>query len=208
MAENTNEVINILVCGVGGQGVMTAAEIIAQSAISLGFDTKKTEVSGMSQRGGVVTSHVRFGQKVMSPSIPAGQAHILLGFEPVEALRAIGHLRPGGIAVVNTMRITPPIVSVGIFDYPDDPVAQIRKHQCVVYDFDAGKIAQQLGELRLGNTVMLGALADHLPFEASHLRDQMVARFKARKPQLVALNEQAFEAGRQAAGGLGGSELF
>lgn len=199
MSAKRNDVINILVCGVGGQGVMTAAEILSQTAISLGFDVKKTEVSGMSQRGGVVTSHVRFGEKVMSPSIPAGEADILLGFEPAEAMRAIGQLRPGGVALVNTMRITPPIVSVGVFDYPENPVGEIQKHDCQVHDFDAGKIAQGLGEMRLGNTVMLGAVADYLPFEASYLRDQMIARFQARKPEFVSLNEQAFEAGREAA---------
>ncbi len=199
MSGKRNDIINILVCGVGGQGVMTAAEILAQTAISLGFDTKKTEVSGMSQRGGIVTSHVRFGEKVMSPSIPAGEADILLGFEPAEAMRAIGQLRPGGVALVNTMRITPPIVSVGLFDYPEDPVAEIRTKDCQVYDFDAGAIARGLGEMRLGNTVMLGAVADYLPFEAKYLQENMIARFKARKPELVALNEQAFEAGRQAA---------
>ncbi len=192
---------NILVCGVGGQGVMTAAEILAQAAMAQGFDTKKTEVSGMSQRGGVVTSHVRFGKKVMSPSIPFGQADILLGFEPAEALRAVGQLRRGGIVLVNRMRITPPIVSVGLFDYPEDPIGEIKQAGCEVHDFDAGEIARKLGDLRLGNTVMLGAVADRLPFAAQYLREQMVARFAAKKPELVALNEEAFEAGRAAAAG-------
>lgn len=194
-----NIVTNILVCGVGGQGVMTASEILAQTAIALGFDTKKTEVSGMSQRGGIVTSHVRFGEKVLSPSIPSGEADILLGFEPAEAMRAISQLRSNGVALVNTMRITPPIVSVGLFDYPEDPIGEIRKSGCEIHDFDAGAIARKLGDIRLGNTVMLGAVADHLPFEAKFLREQMIARFQARKPELVKLNEAAFEAGRQAA---------
>ncbi len=201
MTGKRNSVVNILIAGVGGQGVMTAAEILSQTVISLGFDVKKTEVSGMSQRGGVVTSHVRFGEKVMSPSVPSGEADILLGFEAAEALRAIGQLRPGGVALVNSMRIVPPIVSVGIHDYPDHPLDEIRRNDCEVYDLDAGKIAEGLGEIRLGNTVMLGAVADRLPFEARHLREQIVARFKARKPELVALNEEAFEAGRQAASG-------
>ncbi|MCP5086147.1 MAG: indolepyruvate oxidoreductase subunit beta [Rhodobacteraceae bacterium] len=201
MSGKKNSVVNILISGVGGQGVMTAAEILSQTAISLGYDVKKTEVSGMSQRGGVVTSHVRFGEKVMSPSVPSGEADILLGFEAAEALRTAGQLRPGGIALVNTMRIVPPIVSVGIHDYPDHPIDDIRKNDCEVHDLDAGKIAEELGEMRLGNTVMLGAVADHLPFEAKHLREQIVARFKARKPELVELNEKAFEAGRQAVAG-------
>ncbi len=199
MNANGTGTVNILVCGVGGQGVMTAAEILAQTAISLGFDVKKTEVSGMSQRGGVVKSHVRFGEKVMSPSIPSGEADILLGFEPAEAMRAIGQLRPAGVALINTRRIVPPIVSVGIYDYPDDPVDEIRKPGRRIHTLDAGEIAQDLGQMRLGNTVMLGAVADHLPFEAKYLRKQLVLQFEARKPELVALNEQAFEAGRQAA---------
>lgn len=201
MSGKKNSVVNILISGVGGQGVMTAAEILSQTAISLGYDVKKTEVSGMSQRGGVVTSHVRFGEKVMSPSVPSGEADILLGFEAAEALRAIGQLRPGGVVLVNSMRIVPPIVSIGIHDYPDHPLEEIRKVDCDVYDLDAGKIAEDLGELRLGNTVMLGAVADHLPFDAELLLEQIVARFKARKPELVALNEKAFEAGRQAVSG-------
>lgn len=201
MSGKPNSVVNILISGVGGQGVMTAAEILSQTAISLGFDVKKTEVSGMAQRGRVVTSHVRFGENVMSPSVPEGEADLLLGFEAAEALRAIGQLRPGGVALINSLRIVPPIVSVGIHDYPDHPIDEIRKNDCEVYDLDAGKIAQELGEIRLGNTIMLGAAADHLPFDAKYLRDQIVKRFKARKPELVALNEQAFEAGRRAVSG-------
>ena len=190
--------MNILLCGIGGQGVMTAAEILANAAIQLGHDVKKTEVSGMAQRGGVVTSHVRFGERVLSPSIPMGEADILLGFEPAEALRSVHHLRADGVALVNAMPIVPPIVSAGVFDYPDDPVAMIRKAHGRTYDFDAGRIAQGIGNMRLGNTVMLGAVADHLPFPADHLKAQITARFQARKPELVALNEQAFEAGRLA----------
>ncbi len=179
MSGKKNSVTNILISGVGGQGVMTAAEILSQTAISLGYDVKKTEVSGMSQRGGVVTSHVRFGEKVMSPSVPTGEADILLGFEAAEALRAIGQLRPGGVVLVNSMRIIPPIVSVGIHDYPDHPLDEIHKNDCDVFDLDAGKIADDLGEIRLGNTVMLGAVADHLPFDGKPLGDQIGGWFKA-----------------------------
>ncbi|MCB2101482.1 MAG: indolepyruvate oxidoreductase subunit beta [Rhodobacterales bacterium] len=195
----TGDVTNIMICGIGGQGVMTAAEILAQSAISLGHDAKKTEVAGMAQRGGVVTSHVRFGPKVLSPSIPAGQADLLLGFEAAEALRWCGELKPGGVAMVNTMKLVPPVVSVGLFDYPDDPIGQIRAAGVTVYAFDAGQIARDLGEVRLGNTIMLGAIADYLPFGAEVLKEQVVERFRARKPELAELNERAFEAGRKAA---------
>ncbi|MEO5335499.1 MAG: indolepyruvate oxidoreductase subunit beta [Magnetospirillum sp. WYHS-4] len=195
----TETVTNILVCGIGGQGVMTASEVLAQAALRLGYDVKKTEVAGMAQRGGVVTSHVRFGPKVLSPAIPAGEADLLVGFEPAEALRWCGQLRPTGIAMVNVTRQVPPVVNLGLFDYPAAPVAEMREAGIAVYDFDAGAIARDLGETRMVNTVMLGAIADHLPFPAGALKDIIVERFRERKPALADLNERAFEAGRQAA---------
>jgi indolepyruvate ferredoxin oxidoreductase beta subunit len=93
MSENTN----ILVVGIGGQGVMTATEILAEAAIALGHDAKKTEVAGMAQRGGVVSSHLRFGKRVLTPQITPGTADVLLGFESAEAMRWQHMLKPGGI---------------------------------------------------------------------------------------------------------------
>ena len=191
--------INILVVGTGGQGVMTAAEILAQAAIGQGLDVKKTEVAGMAQRGGVVSSHVRFGESILSPEIMAGEADILVGFEAAEAMRWANYLRPDGIAMVNTLRLTPPVVSVGLFDYPDDPIAAVRASGVRVYDFDAGAIARELGGLNLVNTVMLGAIADLLPFSAKVLEECVLERFRANKPQWVEINRQAFAAGRKAA---------
>lgn len=205
-AVTDKDVTNILVVGIGGQGVMTAAEILAQTAIVQGFDVKKTEVAGMAQRGGVVSSHVRFGPKVLSPKIVAGTADILVGFEAAEAMRWSDHLRPEGVAMVNTLRLEPPVVSLGLYDYPEDPVGAMRAAGVNVYAFDAGAIALELGDLRLVNTVMLGAIADHLPFPAEVLEEQIVARFRARKPQLVAANEQAFARGRAAAHAAGRAE--
>lgn len=193
-----DQVTNILVAGIGGQGVMTAAEVLSQTALSQGFDVKKTEVAGMAQRGGVVTSHVRFGRRVLSPAIPNGEADILVGFEPAEALRWCGQLRPGGVAMVNRVRQEPPVVTLGLFEYPDDPVAEMRARGIEVHAFDAGAIARELGNLKLVNTVMLGAIADYLPFPAEILKEEIVHRFRTRKPELVAVNETAFEAGRAA----------
>jgi len=199
MSAGTNSTTNILIAGIGGQGVMTASEILARAALALGMDVKKTEVAGMAQRGGVVTSHVRFGECVLSPAIPAGEADILVGFEPAEAMRWCGHLRPEGVAMVNTLRQAPPVVVVGLYDYPDDPVGAMREAGVKVFDFDAGAIARELGEVRLVNTIMLGAIADYLPFAPEALRDIIVEAFRQRKPALADLNERAFEAGRQAA---------
>jgi len=194
-----NDVItNILICGIGGQGVMTAAEILAQAAMAQGFDCKKSEIAGMAQRGGVVTSHVRFGRKVWSPVITPGTADLLVAFEVAEGSRWADHLRPGGTAMVNTIRLAPPIVSSGLYKYPADPVAQMRAAGVPVIEVDAGTIARELGNLRLVNTIMLGAIADHLPFPASELEEQIVGRFRERKPAMVEVNQRAFEAGRQA----------
>ncbi len=193
------EITNILVAGVGGQGVMTAAEILAQTALAQGYDVKKTEVAGMAQRGGVVTSHLRFGEKVYSPAIPDGEADILVGFEPAEALRWIDQLRSNGVAMINRAQQSPPVVSLGLFDYVDDPIGKMRAISKQLYDFDASAIARELGNNKLVNTVMLGAIADYLPFSAEILKAQILDQFRAHKPHLVEINERAFEAGQAAA---------
>jgi indolepyruvate ferredoxin oxidoreductase beta subunit len=193
-----DQITNILVCGVGGQGVLTATEILAEAAIALGHDVKKTEVAGMAQRGGVVTSHVRFGKKVLSPAIPPGEADVLLSFEAAEGLRWCSHLRKNGVVLLNTMRLIPPVVSTGLFTYPDDPVAEIRAMGLKLHAFDAGSIAASLGNVRLVNTVMLGAVSDLLPFPDGMLKKLIVDRFAAKKAELAEINAKAFEAGRAA----------
>ncbi|MEG3639004.1 indolepyruvate oxidoreductase subunit beta [Magnetococcus sp. PR-3] len=191
-----DQTTNILVCGIGGQGIMTAAEVLSEAAIATGHDVKKTEVAGMAQRGGVVTSHVRFGEKVFSPVVAAGTADFILGFEAAEGMRWIPHLRPGAAALVNTLRLEPPVVSIGLFDYPEDPVMAIREAGVTCYPFDAGEAARELGNLKLVNSIMLGAVADQLPFGAEVLKKCLLDRFKVRKPKLVDINDQAFEKGR------------
>ena len=194
-----SEITNILVVGTGGQGVMTATEILAEAAIALGHDVKKTEVAGMAQRGGVVSSHLRFGVKVLSPQITPGTADILLGFEAAEGMRWRHMLRADGVALINTGRLVPPVVDLGLFDYPDDPIGAVRAAGTRVFSFDASAIARDLGDLRLGNTVMLGAISDHLPFPAQVLEESILKRFAHKKPALIELNRRAFAAGRAAA---------
>lgn len=194
-----SETTNILVVGIGGQGVMTATEILAEAAIALGHDVKKTEVAGMAQRGGVVSSHLRFGPRVLSPQIAPGTAHILLGFEAAEGMRWRHMLRPDGLALMNTGRLKPPVVELGLFEYPDDPVGQMRSSGARVFAFDATAIAVELGDIRLGNTVMLGAIADHLPFPAETLERCVLARFARKSEAVIEMNRRAFAAGRDAA---------
>nr|MBL8410367.1 indolepyruvate oxidoreductase subunit beta [Dechloromonas sp.] len=195
-----NATTNILVVGIGGQGVMTATEILAEAAIAMGHDAKKTEVAGMAQRGGVVSSHLRFGQRVLSPQITPGTADVLLGFEAAEAMRWQHMLKPGGITLTNTAKLVPPVVELGLFDYPADPLAEIRQTGNKVVAFDATSIAQELGDIRLGNTVMLGAIADHLPFPAETLLACVLKRFEKKGEKLLDMNRRAFAAGRAAVG--------
>jgi indolepyruvate ferredoxin oxidoreductase beta subunit len=196
---NNQQIVNILVVGVGGQGVMTASEVLCEAAILQGFDAKKTEMAGMSQRGGVVSSHVRFGPKIYSPEIARGDADILVALEAAEAMRWCHHLRPNGVAMVNHLRLEPPIVSLGLFPYPNRPVEEIRKNEVRVYDFDGTAIALELGDKRLVNTVMMGAISENLPFAPEILKERIVERFRAKKPALAELNALAFDRGRAAA---------
>jgi indolepyruvate ferredoxin oxidoreductase, beta subunit len=191
---------NILVVGIGGQGVMTATEILAEAAIAEGHDVKKTEVAGMAQRGGVVSSHLRFGPKVLSPQIAPGQADILLAFEAAEGMRWQHMLKQGGNALVNTGRFVPVVVELGLYEYPADPVGEMKNNGVPVVAFDASAIALQLGDIRLGNTVMLGAIADHLPFSADVLLNAILKRFAAKSDAVKENNRKAFAAGRAAVG--------
>ena len=189
---------NILVVGIGGQGVMTATEILANAAISLGMDAKKTEVAGMAQRGGVVSSHLRFGKKVYSPQIGTGGADILLGFEAAEGLRWQFMLKKEGIALMNTAVLKPPVVELGLFSYPENPIAEMKKKNARVVAFDASSIALEIGDVRLGNSVMLGAIADYLPFPAENLLKGLLERFTQKGEKVCKQNRLAFEKGRAA----------
>ena len=189
---------NLLVVGVGGQGVMTAAEVLARAAFEAGFDVTKTEVAGMSQRGGVVCSQVRIGRVVQAAEIEPGTAHLLLALEAAELLRWCHWLKAGGDALVNTARVIPPIVNSGLARYPADPAGEARSLGYAVRSIDAGSIAAALGEPRLANSVMLGAAADRLPVAAEALLAQLLGRF-AGNARLARLNAAAFAQGRQAA---------
>jgi indolepyruvate ferredoxin oxidoreductase, beta subunit len=193
-------VSNILVVGVGGLGVMTAAEILAEAAVALGHEVKKAEFSGVARRGGEVSAHLRFGPRVLSPQIAPGSADILLGIEAAEAMRWQHMLRPGGIALINRGRLVPPVVELGLYAYPDDPAAEVRAAGVAVRAFDASQIASSLGDAVLANTVLLGASVDHLPFPAELLLAVIDQHFSRQGATVQAINRQAFAAGRAAAG--------
>ncbi|HOP08063.1 MAG TPA: indolepyruvate oxidoreductase subunit beta [candidate division Zixibacteria bacterium] len=190
--ENKN--YNILIVGVGGQGVLLASELISEAAMMHGFDVKKSEVHGMSQRGGVVSTHVKIGPKVYSPTIEYGQVDVVMAFEAAEGLRALDWMKKDGVAIVSTSRIVPAIVtSSKQFSYPDDPVATMRKKAANVIAVDADRIAHELGNPRLVNTILLGVLSNHLPFDLSLWQETIKTKVK---PKFVDINLQAFDRGR------------
>ncbi|MCD6379940.1 indolepyruvate oxidoreductase subunit beta [bacterium] len=160
-----NGTTNILIVGVGGQGVLLASEILTEVSKSNGFDAKKSEVHGMSQRGGVVSSHVRFGKKVFSPLIPKGEADVVLAFELAEGLRWAHQCKTNGVTIVNNQKIIPTIVSTGEFSYPDSPADKIKKKNPGARIIDAFELAKELGNSRLVNTIMLGVLSQYLDLE-------------------------------------------
>jgi len=158
--------INILLSGVGGQGVILASKILSKAALLQGLDIKQSEVHGMSQRGGSVVSHVRIGDAVHSPLVPENQCDILLGFEPLEALRFAHWVKPAGIVVYNTDRVNPSTVSAGFAEYPKDLEERLSAYPCRKKAVDAGRLAEEAGTRRAANVVLVGALSAHLNFPA------------------------------------------
>ena len=184
---------NILISGVGGQGVVLASYVLSQTALAEGFDVKQSEVHGMAQRGGCVTGHLRLGERVYSALITPGTADVLLAFESVEAARYLHWLRPGGLVVYNTVHLNSSTVSAGLDTYPDDIDARISADWPNVRALDANALAAQAGTVKAANVVMLGAVASALPFGAEAL--EAVIR-RSVPPQTIDVNLEAFRLGR------------
>jgi indolepyruvate ferredoxin oxidoreductase beta subunit len=189
--------VNFMLTGVGGQGTILAGDVLASVGLSVGNDVKKSEVHGMAQRGGSVTTTVRWGERVHSPLIGPGEADFLLAFEKLETLRHVEMLRPGGIVLVNDYAIPPLSVSSGNDEYPDD--GRIRAVLSAVtpnyYLLAANDLAEELGNARVNNVVLLGALSHWmpdvpLPVWLEAIRGRVPPRF-------ANLNEQAFIVGRE-----------
>lgn len=159
--------MDILLAGVGGQGIILASNILSESAMNAGYDVKKSEVHGMSQRGGSVSSHVRFGEKVYSPLIEIGKADFILAFEKLEGLRQISYLGKDGQVVVNDQQIEPLPVNVGMDEYPENVVAMLKSHTDKIDVINAVDIASKLKNVRVVNTIMLGALSSYLDIDES-----------------------------------------
>jgi indolepyruvate ferredoxin oxidoreductase beta subunit len=184
---------NVFLAGVGGQGILLASEVIGEALLRAGHDVKKSEVHGMAQRGGAVTTHLRYGAKVYSPLIEPGTADLLIAFEKLEALRFIHYLKPGGVAVVNSQEIPPAPVSAGRERYPEGIEERLREATSHVYLVDALAAALALREVRAVNMVMAGAASHFLPLSDAAYAEAVRVRLPAR---VVEVNLQAFRAGQ------------
>ena len=186
---------SILMAGVGGQGVLLASEILTDVMMNAGYDVKKSEVHGMAQRGGSVTSHVIVGEKVYSPLIRKGEADILFSFEILETMRYLEYLKKECVILVNNQKILPPSVSMGKEAYPDQSVGLLKNHFSQVRVVDALAIAEKSGNAKALNVAFTGALSRC--FEAPvELWYQAIRKMLPEK--LVPVNIDAFDAGRNA----------
>ncbi len=187
-----SKVKSILFAGVGGQGILRASDVMCMAMMEAGFDVKKSEVHGMAQRGGCVTSHVRYGEKVYSPLAEPGTIETLVSFEKMEALRYLKFLSKNASIILNTEEIYPPAVNMGDASYPDDVISFLKKHYAKVIAFNAAELAQKAGNIKAANVVLLGAVSNLMNVEQSIWESVIKKSFPQK---LVKLNLDAFQMG-------------
>ena len=186
------ETINIIISGVGGQGIILASKILAECVFRDGFDVKENELHGMAQRGGSVLSHIRFGGKIYSPLIRRGKADYLIAMEELEGLRYLYFLKPGGTVILNKRRKKPESVTSGISTYPDQIMEQIEKMGYHVDEINAFDIAKKSGSPKSENIVLLGLLSNYISLKESTWLDVIQ---KAVPKKTIDANLKAFKAG-------------
>ena len=190
--------LNFVLVGVGGQGTILASDVLAELGLKLGYDVKKAEVHGMSQRGGSVVSHLRWGPQVFAPVIAKGEADFLIAFEKLEAARFIDMLKPGGVVLVNDYSIMPATVNAGSAAYPLDEALEgiLASARAKAVWVKGMEIAEGLGNSKTANVVLLGALSKLLELDAAGAWDEVI---EARVPKKhLEINRKAFQAGREA----------
>ncbi len=187
---------DLLIVGVGGQGVILASDIIGKAAVKEGLPVRSAETHGMAQRGGAVENHVRIGCRHGS-LIPAGGADCLMSMEPLEALRFAKFINPKGVAVINTEKIVPVTVNLGKVAYPElDVVLDTMKGLCSEVKMENyTELAKKAGAVQALNVVMIGAVSRYLPVKPETLKE-VIAR--SVPPTTVAVNLKAFDLGREA----------
>jgi len=189
----SQRITNILLVGVGGQGILLASEILSEAAMLAGFDVKKSEIHGMSQRGGSVVSHVRYGTEVFSSIVPEGEGDILFGFELMETMRSLPLLKPDGSVVANDLQISPPSVLMGQETYPEGLAERIKTRCADFLLVDGQHLATDAGNVRAANTVLLGAVSKRLDISEEFW---LKALEKMVPTKALEVNKRAFQMGR------------
>ncbi|WP_202708052.1 indolepyruvate oxidoreductase subunit beta [Sporosalibacterium faouarense] len=187
------ETKNILLVGVGGQGTVLASKVLATGLISAGYDVKMSEVHGMAQRGGSVTTQVRFGDKVYSPIIGKGQADIIVAFEKMEAERWIDYLKPEGVVVANDHAVPSVPVLIGEAEYPKNVIEDLKAKVDITV-INAVEVAKELGNIKTQNIVMLGSLVKALNLDNI---DWEKVIGEVVKERFVDINIKAFNKGKE-----------
>jgi indolepyruvate ferredoxin oxidoreductase beta subunit len=191
-------VYSLMFAGVGGQGSLLGAEITSLAAVLSEYDVKQTEVHGVSQRGGSVETHVRFGGKVYSPTVTPGEADVIIGLEKLEALRFAHYVNPdSGTILVNDFEIVPASVAGAEENYPHHVIEHLQERGLSVTRIRASHIAHELGDARMANVVMLGVLTTLLPLSIDAWQEALRMRLP---PRYHDANVLAFDAGRKSAG--------
>lgn len=188
---SNNKITSIIICGVGGQGILLSSDILCTAAFLAGYDVKKSEIHGMAQRVGSVITHARFGKKVYSPLVEEGGADFILAFEKLEALRYSYFLRNNGTIIVNELQLPPTSVLAGERDYPANIIETLKKFANVDV-IPAQEIALKLGNVRVANVVLLGGIARYLKFPEELWTEAIKENVK---PQYLDLNIRAFKQG-------------
>lgn len=184
---------NILFVGIGGQGVMLASELLALVAAAAGYDVKQTEVHGVAQRGGAVASHVRYGDKVYSPTVRRGEADLLVAFEKLEALRWAHYLKPNGLLVLNDEEVLPTILNPSA-KYPQDAIAFLQSKPLRLVTLSATRKAVAMGNVRVASAIMLGAVS-HFLTDLGEAAWEKVMRERIPE-RLLSINQEAFALGK------------
>ena len=182
---------NIMIVGVGGQGTLLTSRIIGKAALEAGFDVKISEVHGMAQRGGSVVTFVRFGDKINEPVVEEGQADVIISFERLEALRYSHFLKQDGVLVVNDCRIDPMTVVIGAKEYPENILEGLKKEHAI-YSIDGQKVAKELGNSKVLNSVVLGYSAKFIGFDAESWLSVVENTVP---PKTIEINKKAFMEG-------------
>ena len=183
---------SILICGVGGQGVLTASNLLSDVLMKSGFTVKKSEVHGMSQRGGDVVSTIKYGSEIFSPLPSLFDMDYILSFELLEGLRNLKYLSPDGVIMVNDFIWEPLPVAAGLDEYPEDVRENLKKNASKVEIIPASKIAEEFGNIRATNIVLMGLLAKNMKIK----KDTWIETIKEKIPQkFIDLNLGAFESG-------------